>query len=58
MYLQVLKWQERLGLSFWSLNDSEKRRTNAFSSCELKTKLCLVYLEVKLQENICGICIY
>ena len=51
---EVLKQEERFGLHFWSLNDKEKGMTNAFSSKKLTSKLCLVYLEIKLQQNKCA----
>ena len=57
MYLKVLKQEERFGVYFWRLNDREKGTANAFSSNKLKSRLCLVYLEVKLQKDRCGLCI-
>ena len=57
MYLEVLKQEERFGVYFWRLNDREKGTANAFSSNKLKSRLCLVYLEVKLQKDRCGLCI-
>ena len=45
------------GLLFWGLNDKEKGMTNAFSYERLTSNLCLVYLEVKLEEKACASCI-
>ena len=49
MYVEILKQEETLGLCFLRLNDRKKNTTNAFSCYKLTSKLCLVYLEVKLQ---------
>ena len=57
MYLELLKQVERFRLCFSRLHNEEKDMNNAFSSYELTTKLCLVYLEVKLQQNRCSCCI-
>ena len=51
MCLEILKQEERFGLRFWKLNDRKKGTTNVSSSYKLTSKLCLVYLEVKLQQN-------
>ena len=55
--LEVLKQEEMFGLRFWSLNDKENVMTNAFSSYKLRRKLCVVYIEVKLQQGWCTCCI-
>ena len=52
MYLEVLNQEERFGLCFCRLNDRDKGTTNAFSSHKLTTKLCLVYLEVKIEVRL------
>ena len=57
MYLEALKQKEWFGLCFWSLHDTKKGTTNAFSSYKLTSKLCLLYLEVKLKQNKQGCCI-
>ena len=57
MYLDLLKQPEMFGLSVWRLNDREKGMTNFFTNKKLTSKLCLVYLEVKLQQNRCNSCI-
>ena len=49
MYLEVLKEEERFGLFLLMLNDRQKSMTNAFCSYKLTKKLCVVYLEIKLQ---------
>ena len=49
MYLKVLKQQEMFGLRFCRLNGKQKGMTDALSSYKLTKKLCVVYLEVKLQ---------
>ena len=41
MYLEVLKREKRFGLYFCSPNDREKGKTSAFSSYQLRSKLCL-----------------
>ena len=51
MHLQALKQKERFHLRFWKLNHREKGTINAFRSYKLTSKLCLVYLKVKLQQN-------
>ena len=43
--------KKRLDLYRLSLKDREKGTTKAFSSYKLKSTLCLVYLEIKLQQN-------
>ena len=57
MHLEVLKEEEMFGLPFLGLNDKEKGLTNAFTCKKLTSKLYLVYLDVKLQENTCAHCI-
>ena len=57
MYLEVFNQDERFGLRFLRLNDKEKGMTIAFCGTKLATKLCLVYLEVELQENRCACCL-
>ena len=54
MYLEVLKQEEKFGLRFWKLNQRQKGTTNAFRVKKLTNKLCLLYLEVKLQGNRCA----
>ena len=39
------------------LNDMKEGTNNAFSGMKLTTKLWLVYLEIKLQENRCTLSI-
>ena len=51
MYLKVLKQQERFGLRSQRLNDRKKVRAKAFGSYKVTSKLCLVYLVVKLQHD-------
>ena len=51
MYLNLLKQEGKFGLLFWGLNNKEKSMANALSVKKLKSKLCLVYFEVKLQQN-------
>ena len=58
MYLEALKQEERFELfelRLRRLNERRKSTTNAFSSYKLRSKLCLVYLEVKQQQNRCGV---
>ena len=57
MYLDLLKQPEMFGLSVCRLNDREKGMTNFFTNKKLTSKLCLVYLEVKLQQSRCNSCI-
>ena len=45
------------GLHFLGLNEKERGITNAFNCKKLTRKLCVVYLQVKLQENTCACCI-
>ena len=54
MYLEILKQEERFDLRFWSLNNTEKGTTNAFSSYKLTSKHCYAYSDVKLQQDRCG----
>ena len=54
MYLEVLKQEQRFGLRFWKLNDKEKGMTKIFRGKKLTSKLCLVHLQVKLQQNRCA----
>ena len=56
MHLDVLKQEEKFDLRFWTLKDKEKGMTNVFSGRKLTSKLCLVYLEVKLEKNKCSCC--
>ena len=49
MYLEVLKQEERFRFCFCGLSNTEKETNNSLSS-KLKSKLCLEYLEVKLDE--------
>ena len=49
----MLKEKKRIGFRFGRLNNMEKGMTNAFSRKNLTSKLCVVYLQVKLQENRC-----
>ena len=51
MYFEVLKQKEKFGLHFWRLNKKEKGMANAFSRQKLTSKLCLVYLKVKLRQK-------
>ena len=51
MYFEVLKEEETLVLLFLMLNDREKGRSNAFSCYKLTSKLCPMYLDVKLQDK-------
>ena len=51
MYLDLLKQEGKFGLLSLKLNDKEKGMTNALSSKKLTSKLCLVYFEVKQQQN-------
>ena len=51
MYLEVLKQERKFGWPFWRLNDRKKGTTKDFSSYKLTSKLCLMYLEVKLQQD-------
>ena len=48
MYFEVDKLKESFGLYFWRLNDEEKGMTKAFRCYKLTSKMCLVYLDVKL----------
>ena len=48
MYNDLLKQKERFGLPFSRLQNKEKGMANALSGYKLTSKLCLVYLEVKL----------
>ena len=54
MYLEVLKQQERLGLRFQRLNHGKKNRAKTFDTFKVTSKLCLVYLLVKLQHDRAG----
>ena len=54
MYLEILKQGETFCLRFWKLKDNRKGTTTTFSSYKLTRKLCLVYLDLKLQEDRCG----
>ena len=51
MYLGVLKQEEKFGLCIWRLNGGEKSKTNAFNCYKLTSNLCMVYLDVKLQQD-------
>ena len=51
MYSDVLKQEERFGLCLWSLNDKKKGTAKDFSSYKLTSKLCLMYLDVKPQQE-------
>ena len=53
-YLVMLKEVEKFGFLFWKLNNKEKYITDTFSHYKLTSKLCLVYFEVKLQQNRCA----
>ena len=57
MYLEILKQEEKFSLRFWRLRDRKKDTINAFSSYKLTSKLYLVNLVVKLQQNRCDCCI-
>ena len=54
MYFKILKQKEMFGLSFSGLNKLEKGMSNGFSEMKLTSKLCLMYLHVKLQQNRCA----
>ena len=54
--LDVLKQEKKFGLRFWRLHDRGKDMTNAFRGKKLTSKLCLVYLQVKLRQNKCASC--
>ena len=51
MYLEALKQEERFHLRLWRISQTEKAMNNAFSSYNLTSELCLLYLETKLQQN-------
>ena len=57
MYLEVLQQEEMFNLRFWRIKQLHKGMNNAFSSYKLTSKICLLYLEVKLQQNRRGCCI-
>ena len=54
MYLEVLKQEKRHGLHFLRLKDRKKGMTKAFGSYKVTSKLCVVYLELKLEQDTCG----
>ena len=51
MYLEVLKQEKKFAWHFLRLNDKKKCMTNAFRGKKLTTKLCVVYIQVKLQQS-------
>ena len=57
LFLDLKMLGESFGVRFWRLNDGEKGMTDTFSGRKLTSKLCCVYLEVKLQQNTCTCCI-
>ena len=54
MYLEVLIQEERFRLCFWRVNDTNKNMTKAVSGSKLASKLYIVHLEVKVQQNRCS----
>ena len=57
MDLEFFKQKERFRLRFCRQHDRDNGTNNALSSYKLTRKVCLFYLELKLQENRCGCCI-
>ena len=53
MHLEVPKEEEKLGLHFKRLNSKKKGMAHAVSSYKLTSKPCLMYLNVKLQQDRC-----
>ena len=54
MYVEAFKKKEMFHLRFWRPNHRKKGMNYAFSSYKVTRKLCLVHLEIKLQQNRCG----
>ena len=48
MYLEIFKLEERFGLCFWRLSDKKKGTTKTLGSYKVTSKLCVMYLDVKL----------
>ena len=53
-----MKEGKRFGLSFWKLHDTKRGTTKAFGSYKVTSKLCLIYLELQLQQDRRGWRIY
>ena len=43
MFFDVLKLEEKLGLTFWRVNDTERGMSNVFSGYKQPSKLFLVF---------------
>ena len=50
--------RKKLRFMFWRPNDSMKGKCYVFSGYKQRNKLCLVYLECKLQQDSYGWCIF
>ena len=57
MDLHLLRKGERFDYVFGRQTTSEKGMTKTFSSKKLTSKQCVVYFEVKVQQNRCALCI-